>query len=174
MPVIKPAEIPQIRSRTSAPAAASSTSTTTAVTSPTAEPEKKPFQSRFLQSRTTVDPPKKEESESSSEEESSEESESEEETPKVKPTPVVTSPVRSTANGTTTRASETVTPRTGILKDSTTTENRRSFEETTLPSRSRYETPSSTYSRTSDKENETSRYGTRSRPTYEAPEEPSR
>ncbi|XP_070492679.1 RING finger protein nhl-1 isoform X2 [Chironomus tepperi] len=175
-PSVKPAEIPPIRSR------GAGSSPTTAVSPPAvaAPEEKKPFQSRFLQSRTPVEPPKKEETESSSEEESSEESESEEEAPKVKPVstpPVSTTPVRSATSGVTSRSNDTstVTPRTGILKDNTTSENRRSLEESTLPSRSRYEAPSSTYSRTADKENDTSRYGTRTRSTaaYEPPEEPS-
>ncbi|CAH1708499.1 unnamed protein product [Chironomus riparius] len=175
-PSVKPAEIPPIRSRG---AGSASTTSNTVSSPPTVTEEKKPFQSRFLQSRTTVTPPKKEETESSSEEESSEESESEEEAPKVKPVvstpPVVTTPVRSATSGVTLRSNDTTSssPRSGILKDSTTTENRRSLEESTLPSRSRYEAPTSTYSRTADKENDTSRYGTRTRSTaaYEPPEE---
>lgn len=174
LPVVKPAEIPQIRSRVST--SGGTTSNAASSTTP-AETEKKPFQSRFLQSRNNTTPPKKEES-SSSEEESSEESESEEETPKVKPatTSAATStPIRSATTATSLRSNDTststTTPRSGILRDSTTSENRRSFEESSMPSRSRYEAPTSTYSRTSDKENDTSRYSTRTRPTYEPPEE---
>lgn len=167
---MKPVELPAVRSR---PA------TSSAVTSPSSETEKKPFQSRFLQSQqpAATIPAKKEETESSSEEESSEEeSETEEET-KVKPA-VVAAPIRSstTATSSSLRSNDTPTSsplRTGLNKDSTAIENRRSLEESSLPSnttRSRYE-PASSYSRTADKENETSRYGTRTR-TYDQPEEP--